>query len=111
MNAVQHTQAPAPEQAIDLSQAGRVDRQTILQQLNQAFAFPEYFGDNWDAAYDLLMDKIDLSPPQITWHFYLPNASDLNLEDLQTFQQLLEDLVRYATQRQKRLKVWLHTPT
>ena len=39
-----------------LNTCGNEDRQTVLQLLATAFAFPGYFGRNWDAVIDCLSD-------------------------------------------------------
>lgn len=45
-----------PSQAIELQVGGVVNKKSLLNALGEACQFPEYYGKNWDAAWDCLHD-------------------------------------------------------
>lgn len=48
-----------PTIVIALDDQGVVTKDSVLNALSTAFDFPDYFGHNWDAAFDCLCDAID----------------------------------------------------
>jgi RNAse (barnase) inhibitor barstar len=92
-------------QTITLDKNGRLNKQTIMSSLNEAFSFPDYFGDNWDAAYDLLLDYVDALSGPATWRFSINKTSEVNEADLATWAQLMTDLQSYAASQGMELQV------
>lgn len=98
------TTRPDP-QAIGLVENGRLDKDTLLNCLREHFHFPDYFGENWDAAYDLLLDQVDQLDGPTEWRFSIRGAQDVNEADLADWMQLMTDLCCYADTRGVLLKV------
>lgn len=92
-------------QTISLDANGKLNKQTVLSNLKASFNFPEYFGDNWDAAYDLLLDHVDQLEGPATWQFSIDKNSDVNETDLSDWAQLMTDLCYYAKSQGLELQV------
>ena len=84
---------------------GQLDKVTLLQALGGAFNFPDYFGHNWDAAYDLLLDQVDQLAEPALWRFSVGRGSLVNKADLADWVQLMMDVCAYATSREQVLQV------
>ena len=95
----------APADAVCLACDGRVDRETILACLATHFQFPDYFGNNWDALYDLLLDRVDALAVDTGWRFSSGSAVQTDPEAITSFLQLMQDLVDYASDQGFRLQV------
>ena len=62
-------------EAVRVDLAGCEDKAGLLERISAALAFPSWFGANWDALYDCL---VDLSwRPGKGWVLILENAHDL----------------------------------
>lgn len=62
----------------------------VFELFNRELSFPDYFGWNWDALYDLLCDLTWLEDPEITVeHHGFPCLTD---RDQKIFRDLLEDV-------------------
>lgn len=85
-------QLPLEVDAISLAQHGCVTKDTILSSLTKAFAFPAYFGNNWDAAYDCLLERFDQLKHGRDVYFTLTAATEVDESALNTFKSLLEDV-------------------
>lgn len=48
-----------PDITVQLDDQGEVSKESVLNALSTAFDFPDYFGHNWDAAFDCLCDAMD----------------------------------------------------
>jgi RNAse (barnase) inhibitor barstar len=92
-------------ETIALDENGKLNKQTVLNNLRKRFNFPDYFGDNWDAAYDLLLDHVDQLQGPATWWFSMDKASDINEADLAAWAQLITDLKSYAASQGLELQV------
>ncbi|SEA80296.1 Barstar (barnase inhibitor) [Alkalimonas amylolytica] len=79
----------------------------MLACLATHFQFPDCFGNNWDAAYDLLLDKVDALAVDTSWRFSSGSAVHTDPEAITSFLQLMQDLVDYASDRGIRLQVEL----
>ena len=90
---------------ISLDADGRLDKATLLQALSCAFSFPDYFGENWDAAYDLLLDQVDQLVEPALWRFSVAKGALVNQADLADWVQLMTDLCAYAASRELELRV------
>ncbi|MDM7857895.1 barstar family protein [Thiopseudomonas acetoxidans] len=94
--------------AVALDANGRLNKSILLQALCGAFNFPDYFGDNWDAAYDLLLDHVDqLSEPAL-WRFSIEDASEVDEADLADWIQLMMDVCTYANAREIQVRVEIY---
>jgi len=91
--------------AIGLVENGRLNKETLLHRLREHFHFPDYFGENWDAAYDLLLDQVDQLEGPTEWRFSVLGARSVDEADLADWVQLMTDLSRYADTRGVALKV------
>lgn len=92
-------------QSITLDENGKLNKQTVLNNLRASFHFPDYFGDNWDAAYDLLLDHVDQLEGPATWRFSIDKTSHVNETDLSDWAQLMTDLQSYAASQGVELQV------
>jgi hypothetical protein len=71
-----------------------VERQELFQSLATQLGFPTYFGQNWDALYDLLCDFSWLDP---RYRYIIIIHSELPLKqkkgDIRTYLEILRDAV------------------
>lgn len=95
----------ADADAIALDDGGRLDKHSILEALAGHFGFPGYFGFNWDAAYDLLLDELQPDKGELLWRFSLRAGSGINQTDLESWCQLMDDLCAYARSRGRKLQI------
>ena len=91
--------------AIALDADNRLDKSTIMQALRKSFNFPDYFGENWDAAYDLLLDEVDQLIEPALWRFSIDGAAEVNEAELAAWIQLMEDVCAYAGSREHGVQV------
>ena len=81
--------ASIPKQAIAIVVDDVLDKETLLEALDEALQFPDYFVHNWDSAWDCLTDsdaqhlKIDLT-----------KLKQINTEDFTIFKSIVEDAYR-----------------
>jgi len=54
---------------LDLDLAGVADREAFLQRCAEAFSLPAYFGRNWDALHECLVDKAGSGMPGAIVHW------------------------------------------
>lgn len=97
----------APSDAICLAQEGILSKQTIVASLQQHFLFPNYFGKNLDAAYDLLLDIVDTLTEPTVWRFCTGNQVTTDHDALTNWQQLMQDVMQYAQSKGITLQVEL----
>ncbi|SNY50099.1 Barstar (barnase inhibitor) [Arsukibacterium tuosuense] len=102
---LQHAIAPA--NAICLAQDGKLNKQSILTCLQKHFSFPDYFGGNFDAAYDLLLDIVDTLTAPTLWRFCTGSQPTTDSDALASWQQLMQDLMHYADSKGVKLQVEL----
>lgn len=77
---------------LDLTSFPVTDKSSILQALSDTFHFPDYFGHNWDAAFDCLLDVLD-QHESIDILVKLPASTKLDKEALIMLRQLMQDAV------------------
>lgn len=99
--------AVAPANAICLAQGDIVDKQSILANLQRHFHFPDYFGENFDAAYDLLLDIVDTLKAATVWRFRIGSQPNIDKEAFACWQQLMQDLMQYAGEKGVELQIEL----
>jgi RNAse (barnase) inhibitor barstar len=99
--------ATAPNNAICLAQDGIVDRQSILSCLQAHFSFPDYFGENFDAAYDLLLDLVDTLSAPAVWCFCTGSNAKVDNDSITSLLQLMQDVIHYGSSKGVTLQVEL----
>lgn len=77
---------------LDFTSFPVADQSSILQALSDSFHFPDYFGHNWDAAYDCLLDALD-QHESIDILVKLPASTKLDKEALAMLRRLMQDAV------------------
>lgn len=88
-----------------LDHQNRVDKSTILSALARGFGFPDYFGHNWDAAYDCLLDVFD-GFGQIDVLLKISPSADVNEAELNVFIGIMRDVIE-SQPTHKRLRIFL----
>jgi RNAse (barnase) inhibitor barstar len=83
--------ASAPSGLVVVVPASVASRQDLFDVLASSLAFPEYFGENWDALVDCLSDLSWINATEITLkHEGLPGLQD---RELKTYLECLQDVV------------------
>ncbi|MDP5189528.1 barstar family protein [Rheinheimera baltica] len=82
-------------------------QQTILASLQVHFSFPDYFGGNLDAAFDLLLDVVDTLNQPTIWQFCTGKNANTDNDALASWQQLMQDVIDYASGKGVMLQVEL----
>jgi len=100
--------AVAPTGVISLTANSSVNRESILNSLQTSFQFPDYFGGNFDAAYDLLLDKVDTLKQATVWRFSIDSKVAVDEQALACWQQLMQDTQDYASTKGIALDVELY---
>ena len=95
--------------AIALDADNRLDKASILQALRESFNFPDYFGENWDAAYDLLLDEVEQLAEPALWRFSIEDQAEVNEADLVDWLQLMADVCAYAESRGHGVRVLIYS--
>ena len=67
-----------------------------MHSLAAAFEFPDYFGWNWDAARDLLMDQLEQQQGPVLWQFSYAADAEINRADLAEWASLMNAVCEYA---------------
>ena len=82
-----------------LAQLPAIDRESLLAALGATLAFPAYYGQNWDAAWDCLTE-LDWPARQLLV-IHLPIAADSTVvaADLEIFLELLGDACQHWADR------------
>ncbi|GGW72042.1 barstar family protein [Alishewanella tabrizica] len=100
--------AVAPANTIGLTANNIVNRETILNSLQHSFRFPDYFGGNFDAAYDLLLDEVDTLKNSTVWRFAIDGKANVDEQALVYWQQLMRDTQDYASTKGIALDIELY---
>jgi len=74
---------------------GSVNRESLLQALAQGLEFPDYFGNNWDAAFDCLTDRDWTPGSRVVLILDLRHNAAVDYATLQQFSSLVEDSARF----------------
>lgn len=77
------------EKIFHLDLTGCKTWQTLHKQIQETFDFPDYYGQNWDAFYDLMRTEVDIDKLVIIGAYTMP--ADLQ-EELQTMYMVLDYL-------------------
>ena len=77
---------------LDFTSFPVVDKSSILQPLSDTFHFPDYFGHNWDAAFDCLLDALE-KYENVDVLVRLPASTQCDEEALIMLRQLMQDVV------------------
>ena len=97
----------APSDAVCLSKDGVLSKQTMLAAMQRHFVFPDYFGGNFDAAYDLLLDVVDSLNMPAKWHFCTGKLVTTDTDALESWLQVMQDVMLYAKTKGMPLQVIL----
>jgi len=104
--ALRWRQCPAPMAgAHEVTAQAVLDKAALLEHLGRSFAFPDYFGHNWDAAYDLLLDQVDGIAEPTVWRFWIAGAARVEAQALAQWLALLADVLDYARRHAKSLQI------
>lgn len=94
-----------------LGQDGVLNKATILANLADTLDFPDWFGHNWDAAFDCLLDWAEQHAPQPTLYFLVHPGGAVEETDLVTFCDVLQDVVEQQMQLGKPIRFYLARDT
>jgi hypothetical protein len=72
-----------------------VQRDTLLNALSNGLAFPDYFGANWDAAFDCLTDRDWEAGAVVIIELPIPPAAVVDEAALTTLIDLVRDACRF----------------
>ena len=78
-----------PKQAININIEDELNKETLLTSIAKAGDFPSYFGHNWDALWDCLIDT-KIKYLQLD----LADIEKINTEDFNMFKSIIEDAYR-----------------
>ena len=67
-----------------------IDKAHLLEALSQALNWPDYFGANWDAAWDCLSDPA-LMQAEARLGLHLATEALVDQDDLRSFLELIEE--------------------
>ena len=71
----------------------------IHQRIKQAFDFPDFYGENWSAFWDLLQTECDANKIIVSGLYALPQEFKQHLDKMQEIlQRLKEDRTNYGEQ-------------
>jgi len=68
-----------------------VVRESLLNALSETLHFPDYFGHNWDAAWDCLSEQVWSDNKRQIIHLRIDADTFLAESDLHTFVELMDD--------------------
>lgn len=88
---------------LDVPAERLLDKQQLLQALADSLAFPDYFGHNWDAAWDCLTGLDWHHGNTITLLLPLPSDLQIDADDLAVFLDLLAEAAEYWQEEQHQL--------
>lgn len=94
-----------PEHALTLAVPAerRLNKQQLLTALADALQFPDYFGQNWDAAWDCLTDLDWQDAHAITLLLPLSQQQPVDAGDLTVFVDLLAEAAEHWQAQQRQL--------
>lgn len=97
-NRLPYAQPPAsggPPYRYSLPDLTSVDRQTLLDALAKALEFPDYFGGNWDAAYDCLTDRTWETGAVVLIEMHITAETIVDEDTLATLVEVMADASRF----------------
>jgi len=94
---------------LPLPKRQQVNRQSLLEALSAGLAFPEYFGKNWDAAFDCLTDQPWTAGSIVV--IVLPIAKELEADEhaLISLLEVIQDAASFWLAEQVRLYFLIDT--
>ena len=73
----------------------RIDRKSLLAALGSTLAFPDYYGQNWDAAWDCLSELSWPAEQLLVVHLPIPAGCTVIESDLEVFLELMSDACQH----------------
>lgn len=108
--AVSLTQSPCA-QAIDLCpNAPTLNAKCLMAGLAQALEFPEYFGHNWDAAWDCLTDLTWAKDQHRHLQLHIDSATEVDEDALSMLIELLGDAAEHWQEHGHCLRLCIYCP-
>lgn len=89
----------------------RIERASLLAALGAALTFPDYYGQNWDAAWDCLTELDWPAGQLLVVHLPLDAADAVVEEDLAVFVELLQDACQHWGERGRALCLLIEGPS
>lgn len=86
-----------------LASLPHIDRASLLSALGTTLAFPDYYGQNWDAAWDCLTELDWPSGQLLALHLPIAPDSEVVEADLEIFLELLQDACQHWAERGRAL--------
>lgn len=86
-----------------------VKRNSLLGALSATLHFPDYFGHNWDAAWDCLSEQLWPEGQQQIVHLCFDNDTELAEPDLHTFIELMEEACQHWAAQKMACQVLIET--
>lgn len=104
---IAYSDIPQHSDVIMLDNNAVLDKASIMQGLMSAFRFPEYFGDNWDAAYDCLLDWTMQNKEATNIYFSISENVQVTEQDFLTFTRILQDVCDFQTRHQQTMRFFI----
>lgn len=86
-----------------------IDREGLLAALGQALDFPDYYGQNWDAAWDCLTELDWPADRLLAVRLPIAAGSDVDEAALETFLELLADACQHWAEQDRALCLLVET--
>lgn len=87
-----------------------VEQQSLLHALAKTLAFPDYFGMNWDAAYDCLTDREWTSGAVVVIEMHITAGAIVDEGALTTLVELMRDACQFWKEQKVTLYFLLTCP-
>lgn len=93
-------QLPVKERFIHIH--NKLSKEDLLQAFKDEFEFPDYFGMNWDALYDCLLNAYWLEDKEV-FLFHDNLLPKLSRQDFKAYLQILNDVLANAAEYKLRV--------
>ena len=87
-----------------------IERRTLLQALAKTLQFPDYFGGNWDAAYDCLTDRTWEAGAMVRIDMHITAEAIVDEDSLTTLVEVMQDASRFWNDQKVTLYFLLTCP-
>ncbi len=93
-----------------LPEMASVQRDALLSALSDTLGFPDYFGFNWDAAFDCLTDRDWEAGAVVIIEMNIPPAADADEAMLTTLIEMMSDASRFWIDQNVTLYFLIESP-